>query len=234
MRIAGIQKLTLLDFPEHIAATIFTPGCNFRCPFCHNSELVNDANDVEYDVDEVLEFLKLRLGKLDGVAITGGEPLMQVGIKEFIRSLKEIGYKVKLDSNGSYPDKLKELIDEHLVDYVAMDIKNSPSEWAKTTGLDEKAAEAFFAKTKESMEILKKSGIKFEFRTTVVKGLHTKESIIEMAKFIGPVDRYFLQLFTDSGAILEDGYSAFSADEMKEFLAEVQKYIPNAKLRGVD
>lgn len=234
MRIAGIQKLTLLDFPEHIAATIFTPGCDFRCPFCHNSELVLDNSETEYYVDEVIEFLQQRIGRLNGVAITGGEPLMQSGIKDFIKTLREIGFKIKLDTNGSYPEKLKELLDEGLVDYVAMDIKNSPGEWAKTAGLSGEAAEILFKKSCESMQILKSSGIDFEFRTTVVKGLHTKKSIEEMAEFIGPVDKYFLQNFEDSGAILEDGYSGFSKEEMHEFLDAVKKHIPNAKLRGVD
>jgi len=246
MKIAGVQKLTLLDFPGHIAATLFTPGCNLRCPFCHNSELVQDLSDEEYYPDEVIEFLKTRVGKLDGIAVTGGEPLMQQGIEEFFRNVKAIGMKIKLDTNGTYPDKLKAIIDEGLVDYVAMDIKNCPANWKRTAGLDHaiiagetdqvvsKRAEAFFANTKRSMDILKNSGIPFEFRTTVVKELHSKEDMLPLAEFIGPVDNYFLQKFKDSGAILEDGFTSHEDEELKEFLKIVQTVIPNAKLRGVD
>lgn len=234
MRIAGIQKLTLLDFPGHIAATVFTPGCDMRCPFCHNSELVNDSENLEYYPNEVLDFLKTRVGKLDGVAITGGEPLMQDGIRDFIKDIKDMGMKVKLDTNGTFPDKLKSLMNEGLLDYVAMDIKNCPGSWAKTAGLLGDAAEILFKKTLQSMELLKSGNVEFEFRTTVVRELHSEEDMEKLAQFIGPVEHYFIQKFTDSGAILSDGFSAWDDETMKHYLSVVQKYVPNAKLRGID
>ena len=172
MRIAGIQKMTLLDYPGHIAATVFTPGCDMRCPFCHNSELVFDSADYEYYPSEVLDFLKTRTGKLDGLAITGGEPLMQADIADFIREVRALGFKVKLDTNGTFPDRLRALLEEGLIDYVAMDIKNSPEKWAETAGLSGDAAQVMFGRTLRSMSIIKLSGIDYEFRTTIVKGLH--------------------------------------------------------------
>ena len=234
MRIAGIQKLTLLDYPGHLAATIFTPGCDLRCPFCHNSDLVNDSLDTEYYIDEVLEFLKNRKGKLDGICITGGEPLMQQGIENFIRSVRDLGLKVKLDTNGTYPDKLKALLEAGLIDYVAMDIKNSPQSWAKTTGTDGAAAKALFDKTLQSMDIIKSSGIDFEFRTTIVKGLHTLEDMPGLGELVKGSPKYFLQNFTDSGAILKDGFSAWDKDTLLKMLEIIRQYVPNAQLRGVE
>ncbi|MCQ2551858.1 MAG: anaerobic ribonucleoside-triphosphate reductase activating protein [Clostridia bacterium] len=237
MRIAGLQKLTLLDFPGRLSATIFTSGCDLRCPFCHNASLVNDAENSDFSAEEILDFLKERKGRLTGLAITGGEPLLQADITEFIKQVKEIGYAVKLDTNGTYPEKLKVILREGLVDYVAMDIKNCFDSYPKTIGLEnaDKICGPLIDNVKESIELLKSSGIPFEFRTTIVKELHSKEEIEKMAKEIGAVDKYFIQSYVDSGDILNDfGFSAYSKNELLEILDLVKKYIPNAQLRGVD
>ena len=232
MRISGVQKLTLLDYPGHIAATIFTPGCDLRCPFCHNSDLVNDSLDLEYYEDEVLDFLRTRTGKLSGVAITGGEPLMQPDIADFIKKVRALGLKVKLDTNGTYPEKLASLIDDGFLDYIAMDVKNSPASWAKTVGVNNAAA--LFNKTLQSMEIIKNSGVDYEFRTTIVKQLHSLEDMDGLGLLVKGSPKYFLQNFTDSGAILEDGYSAWDKETLLAMLEVIKKYVPGAELRGVD
>ena len=234
MRIAGVQKMTLLDYPGHIAATLFTPGCDLRCPFCHNSELVLDNSDMEYYPDEVLEFLKTRIGKLDGIAITGGEPLMQADIGDFIKDVRALGMKVKLDTNGTFPDRLEKLLSENLVDYVAMDIKNSPEKWAKTVGLSGDPARMLFGKTLRSMSIIKLSGIDYEFRTTIVKGLHEISDMDGLGQLVRGAKRYFLQNFTDSGAILESGYEAHDKETLLKMLGIIRKYVPEAQLRGVE
>lgn len=243
MRIAGIQKLTLLDFPGRCAATIFMPGCNLKCPFCHNAFLVLNPNEDPYDQDKILEFLKERLGKLTGLAVTGGEPLMQADIADFLRKVKAIGYDIKLDTNGSFPNRLKALIDEGLVDYVAMDVKNSWASYPKTMGLNEEQGVLVVSNIQKSMDILKNSNIEFEFRSTIVNPLHSKEDIEEMAKAVGPVPRYFIQCFADSGDILGDDckggsqnlrYSAYEKEVLYEFLEIAKQYSPNAQLRGVD
>lgn len=234
MRIAGVQKLTLLDFPGHTAATVFTPGCDLRCPFCHNSDLVNDDLEEEYYANEVLAFLETRVGKLDGVAFTGGEPLMQEGLDEFVKLVKRLGFKIKLDTNGTFPDKLDMMLKKHLVDYVAMDIKNAPSLWPQTVGLDPSVAGMIFARTLRSMDIIKSSGVEYEFRTTIVKGLHTPETMDELGRFVSGAEHYYLQNFTDSGAILGESCSAWDKETLLSMLETIRKYVPNAELRGVD
>ena len=226
--------MTLLDYPGHIAATIFTPGCDLRCPFCHNSELVLDNSGLEYYPEEVLEFLKTRTGKLDGIAITGGEPLMQADIGEFIEKVRALGMKVKLDTNGTYPERLGDLLERGLVDYVAMDVKNSPEKWAKTVGLSGEGANVLFGKTLRSMSIIKLSGVDYEFRTTIVKGLHELSDMDGLGQLVQGAKRYFLQNFTDSGAILEGSWGAWDKETLLSMLEAVRKYVPNAQLRGVD
>ena len=226
--------MTLLDYPGHIAATIFTPGCDMRCPFCHNSELVLDNSDLEYYPDEVLGFLKTRQGKLGGIAITGGEPLMQSDIDEFIIKVRDLGFKVKLDTNGTYPEKLRDLLDRKLVDYVAMDIKNSPEKWAMTTGLSGDGARILFGKTLRSMSIIKLSGVDYEFRTTIVKGLHELSDMDSLGQLVRGAKRYFLQNFTDSGAILDGTWGAWDKETLLAMLNIIRKYVPGAELRGVD
>ena len=208
MKVTGIQKLTLLDYPGVVACTVFTAGCNFRCPFCHNAMLVlpEQIDDECLTDDEVFGFLKKRKGVLDGVAVTGGEPLLHADMPEFLARVKELGYKIKLDTNGSNPELLSEIVKNKLVDRVAMDIKNAPEEYARTIGL-----KSFdIAPVERSKEMLLRGDIDYEFRTTVVKGIHTKESLIGAAKWIEGAKEYYLQQFKDSGnLILPDGLSAY-------------------------
>ena len=230
MRIQGLQKLTLLDFPERVACTVFFAGCNFRCPFCHNASLVVDIPP-EGDVteDEFFSFLKKRKGILDGVCITGGEPLLQPNIEVFIRKIKELGYAVKLDTNGSFPEKLKSLVEKGLVDYVAMYIKNCPEDYGRTAGVSNLDVSSIV----ESVSYLKEGHVPFEFRTTVVKGYHTKESFEKIGLWLQGTERYYLQNFVDSGDLIGKDTEGCSEKEMKEFLEVVQKYVPSAKVRGI-
>ncbi len=233
MLISGLQKLTLLDYPGHVACTVFTAGCNFRCPFCHNAPLVlperieGDPNGAE----TVLQFLKKRQGILDGVAITGGEPLLQRDMADFLRRIRDLGYAVKLDTNGSFPDRLIGLVEAGLVDRVAMDIKNSPAVYAKTAGLPELDLKAI----ERSKNYLLEGHVEYEFRTTVVKGLHTAESLQEAAEWIRGAAEYYLQQFKDSGNIIDLGsLGAFSDEEMRGLAARIRPIVPTVRLRGVD
>ena len=231
MLVSGLQKLTLLDYPGKVACTVFTGGCNFRCPFCHNSSLVL-PEQIAHDssVDEVLRFLKKRVGVLDGVAVTGGEPLIHADMADFLREVKAMGYMVKLDSNGSFPDRLIALVQAGLVDRVAMDIKNSPALYAKTAGLEKLDMEAIT----RSKDFLLKGTVDYEFRTTVVKGLHTAESLMEAARFIEGAKEYYLQQYKDSGAVLAaEGLGAFDADEMHALADAVRPIVPTVEVRGV-
>ena len=230
MRIQGLQKLTLLDYPEHTACTVFTAGCNFRCPFCHNASLVvNIPKEAEISEDEFFTFLQKRKGILDGVCVSGGEPLLQLDIELFIRKIKDMGFAVKLDTNGSFPDKLIHLVKEGLVDYVAMDIKNSPETYAFTAG-----TEALdIVSVQKSVSYLMEGHVPYEFRTTVVKHYHSKESFEEIGKWLAGTEKYFLQNFVDSGDLIGKNTRGCSEEEMKEFLEIVKKHIPNAKLRGI-
>lgn len=229
MIIKGLQKTTLLDFPGRVACTIFTGGCNFRCPFCHNASLVLQPAKVStIDEDEFFSFLKKRTGILDGVCITGGEPLLQPDIIPFIKKIRELGFSVKLDTNGSRFDLLKQLIDEGLVDYVAMDIKNSPQKYAESIGLDEAVEDIF-----KSIKYLMSCGIDYEFRTTVVRELHTKEDLTAAAQYIKGAKKYYLQAFKDSGDLISQGFSAYSEEEMRDLLKCVAPYVSTSDLRGV-
>ena len=229
MLIKGLQKTTLLDYPSKVASTIFTGGCNFRCPFCHNASLVTALDPSEFITEEeVLSFLSKRRGILDGVCITGGEPLLQKDIADFCQKIRELDLLIKLDTNGSRPDELEALISEGLIDYVAMDVKNSKELYADTCGVSH-----FPAEVEESVELIMNSGIDYEFRTTVVRELHSKESIESLCRWIAGAKRYYLQGFIDSGELIGEGFSAYSADEMKEFLAIAKIYVPTAELRGI-
>ena len=231
MLVSGLQKLTLLDYPGKVACTVFTGGCNFRCPFCHNSSLVL-PEQIAHDssVEEVLRFLKKRVGVLDGVAVTGGEPLIHADMADFLREVKAMGYMVKLDSNGSFPDRLIALVQAGLVDRVAMDIKNSPALYAKTAGLEKLDMEAIA----RSKDFLLEGTVDYEFRTTVVKGLHTAESLMEAARFIEGAKEYYLQQYKDSGAVLAaEGLGAFDADEMHALADAVRPIVPTVEVRGV-
>ena len=232
MTISGFQKLTLLDFPGKTASIVFTRDCNFRCPFCHNASLVLCRGCEVISEDDVLSYLDKRKKLLDGLSITGGEPLMQEGLADFIRKVRALGYAVKLDTNGTYPDRLKALLDEGLLDYVAMDLKNSEGEYPKTAGISNTA---LISRVKESTALLMASGVTYEFRTTLVKGLHTENSLREALEMIRGAERYYLQRFTDSGDLIApEGLSAFSYDEMRRFLEIAKEVIPTAALRGLD
>lgn len=227
MNIQGYQKLTLLDFPGKMACTVFTGGCNFRCPFCHNASLVNNPNEYTTSCDEVLEYLEKRKGILQGVCITGGEPLLQPDLEEYIGKIKALGYSVKLDTNGYLPDRLENLLKTGLVDYVAMDIKASKDNYSKAAGIP-----IDIEKIEKSVELLKNSNVPFEFRTTVVKGIHSVNEFKLIAEWIKGTKKYFLQKYKDSGDILGDGCDGFSDGEMNEILNTVKVIIPEAQIRG--
>jgi pyruvate formate lyase activating enzyme len=228
---AGLQKLTLLDYPGKVACTLFTNGCNFRCPFCHNSALVVRAGEQTfYKNDEILAFLKKRLGILDGVAITGGEPTLMPGLYDFISEVKALGYSVKLDTNGTNPKLLKRLVNNSLVDFVAMDIKNTREKYAETVGL---AKDYDLSSIEESKDFLMENKVDFEFRTTVAKPFHTAEDFYKIGEWLKGEEKYFLQQFKDSGDIIGSGISAYSEEEMKSFLEVLLPFVPNAQLRGV-
>lgn len=232
MKITGIQKLTLLDYPGTVACTVFTSGCNFRCPFCHNSMLVLPEQITENYLtdDEVFGFLKKRRGVLDGVAVTGGEPLLHRDLPQFLEKVKMLGYKIKLDTNGSAPELLREIVEAGLVDRVAMDIKNSPEQYAKTVGLEK----FDIAPVESSKNFLLSSSVDYEFRTTVVKGLHTKESLMSAAEWIRGAKEYYLQQFKDSGSlILPQGLQAYDEKEMYALAQAVREIIPGVLVRGI-
>lgn len=231
MLISGLQKTTLLDYPGCVACTVFTGGCNFRCPFCHNSSLVVPERIAEgISEDEIMAFLKKRVGVLDGVAITGGEPLLHKDMPQFLRKIKALGFKIKLDSNGSNPQLLEDIVNDGLLDRVAMDIKNSPQLYAKTIGLESYDLSA----VERSKNFLLSGRVEYEFRTTVVKGLHTEESIRQAAKWIEGAKEYYLQQFKDSGDVLKlDGLGAFDEDEMKMLRQAAAEFVPNVQLRGI-
>lgn len=228
MNIQGFQKLTLLDFPAHTACTVFTGGCNLRCPFCHNASLVRTPKAPTVTEDEIFTYLERRRGILDGVCITGGEPLLQPDLIPFLLKVKEMGFLVKLDTNGMLPKRLAATLAAGAVDYVAMDVKSSPQGYAKATGGVEDVSPF-----EESMNLLRESGVSYEFRTTAVKGIHTVEDFSAIARWLRPNDPYFVQQFVDSGELLGEGCTAFSPEEMRTILSAVQEHLPHASLRGV-
>lgn len=228
MKISGLQKLTLLDFPGKMACTVFTYGCNFRCPFCHNALLVTEENSDNISEDEFFAFLKKRQGILEGVCISGGEPTLQKDLYDFIKKVRALGYAIKLDTNGSNPRLLETLLRENLIDYVAMDIKNSPEKYSLTCG-----CEVDISAIRESVSLLKESNIDYEFRTTTVREYHTEEDFQSIADWLRGDSRYFLQHFEDSGNLIGDNLSPFSKDEMTAFAAAIKNKMPNVAVRGV-
>ena len=231
MNIQGFNKVTLLDYPGLTACTVFTGGCDLRCPFCHNSPLVLDPRGTEgYTVEEVLEHLKKRKGILDGIAVSGGEPLLQPDLEDFLRKIRDIGdYKIKLDTNGTHPERLANIISEGLCDKVAMDIKNSPEKYAQTVGVRNFDVELIRA----SLSFIMLSGIDYELRTTLVRELHDADSMRGIAKFIRGAKAYYLQNFVDSGALLAPETHGADESEMKEFLEIMKQFVPTAELRGM-
>ena len=230
MLIKGLQKLTLLDFPDKMACTLFTFGCNFRCPFCHNASLVlaDRATEDVMPEEEFFDFLSRRKGILEGVCVTGGEPTLQPDLPEFLARIKAMGYAVKLDTNGYRPVVLKSLVDAGLVDYVAMDVKNSLACYGETVGIRSFDT----APIEESIDYLMEGHIPFEFRTTLVRGLHTPESIRAMGQRTAGQERFFLQSFKDSGDLICGGLGGFTPEETAHLLAILCEYVPNAQIRG--
>jgi pyruvate formate lyase activating enzyme len=230
VNIQGLQKLTLLDYPGKVACTVFTPGCNLRCPFCHNSALVTHVDSGNgISNKDVLDFLSRRRGVLDGLCITGGEPLLQPGIKAFIREVKKLGYLVKLDTNGTKAECLQDLVKQKLIDYVAMDIKNTPEKYKETAG----AEEHFLDDILQSANFLLSGVVPYEFRTTVVKELHELEDFTSIGRWIKGAERYYLQAFVDSGDLIQSGLQGFETEQMEQALEIVREFIPNAELRGI-
>jgi pyruvate formate lyase activating enzyme len=229
MKIGGFLRFSLIDFPGKVAAVIFTQGCNFRCPFCHNPELVLPRRfQLPVPEAEVLELLKKRFGKLDGVAITGGEPLIQQDLEEFIFKIKQIGYQVKIDTNGSYPAILKKLIRQNLIDYIAMDIKAALTNYPKV--IDTPVNLDYILR---SIQTIRESGLPYEFRTTIVKNLHTIDDINEIARLLQPEDRFVLQNFRPAKRVGHKDLplAAFEAEELAEFQQILSDYNLNFTLR---
>ena len=228
LNIGGYQKTTLLDYPGKLAATVFIGGCNFRCPFCHNSELF--APEELYDEEELLSIFKKRRGVLEGIAITGGEPTLQAELPDFMRKIKELGLLEKLDSNGYRPEVLRSLIEEGLVDYIAMDIKNSPEHYGETAGFEK----IDMSRIEESAQLLKTCGIDHEFRTTVVPELHAEEDFEAIGRWLAGPDKYFLQGYRDSDMVYERRFSQPAPQLMRQIREIVLPYLPNTQIRGVD
>lgn len=248
MVIYGLQKTTLLDYPGHVAATLFTGGCNFRCPFCHNGDLVlNPGSQPQISMEEIMTFLKKRQGILDGVCITGGEPTLQPDLEELIKEVRELGYLVKLDTNGYRPKVLEGLLDKGLLNYVAMDIKASKENYAKAVGLSHLTGKESFAieNIERSVELLKGSSIDYEFRTTVVKGIHTIQEFEEIGKWLSGCKTYYLQGFQENENVLATrlnrGESAsgisctcFTRTEMEQMAALAKESVEKVLIRGVE
>ena len=226
MIIKGIQKLTLLDFPGRVACTIFTSGCNFRCPFCHNASLVVKNEGEIISEEEIFDFLDKRRGRLSGVCISGGEPTLQPDLIPFIKRIREMGYAVKLDTNGYHPDVLSELIKDGLVDYIAMDIKTSRERYSVVAGIDIDAT-----KIEQSAALIMGSGIDYEFRTTVVRELHSEVDFTNIGNWLSGAEKFFLQGFIDSGDCISDGLHGYDKTELCDLLNVLKVQIPSAKIR---
>lgn len=230
MQIHGFNKTTLLDFPETVAATIFVGACNFRCPFCHNGDLVLNPDSQPLITDkEVFAHLEKRKGIIKGICITGGEPTLQKDLKEFIVKCREMGLKVKLDTNGYRPEILKNLLEENLLDYVAMDIKSSEEGYAESSGIDTDVN-----KIKESISLLINGKIPYEFRTTVVRELHDADTFKDISLLLKGADKYFLQGYEDSESVIYKGLSAYTKEEMEAFLPLLKDSIEYVAVRGME
>ena len=221
--------MTLLDFPGRVACTVFLGGCEFRCPFCHNADILDMNAPALMEEDELLSFLKTRQGLLDGVAFTGGEPLLRKGLDELFKKIRDLGYKIKLDTNGNHPQYLAELIGEGLLDYVAMDVKNCKDRYGETIGLQGYDT----ANIDESIKVLLDGNIDYEFRTTVIKQFHDEESFEGIAEWIAGAKNYFLQGFVDRDTVPYSGFEAYGADEMEKFAAIVRQKVQYVGIRGV-
>lgn len=231
MKICGLNKTTLLDYPGKVAATIFLGSCNFRCPFCHNSSLVLHAShEPEIPREEVLSFLKKRSKILDGVCITGGEPTLSPNLDEFLQEIHTLGYAIKLDTNGSRPHTLKELVSKGLVDKIAMDIKACPENYGTLAGLRYPDLDSI----RESVDFLMEDPVDYEFRTTVVKELHTEKDFREIGKWLKGAKAYYLQAYKDSEEVLQPGFCSYSLEDLERFRSILLETIPLVEIRGID
>ena len=230
MKIHGLQKMTLLDFPGRVACTVFLGGCDFRCPFCHNFELVDGSAPAVMEDGELFAFLEKRRGLLDGVAITGGEPCLRPDLPDFMRRIREMGYAVKLDTNGTHPALLARILEAGLADYVAMDIKNSPDKYAQTAGL----SEIDLAPVRESVKMLMSGPAEYEFRTTVVDELHAAGDFEAIGAWIAGAKQYFLQAFADRDSVPFGNLHAPSAEKLRQYAEIARRYVPLTQLRGVE
>ena len=230
MDIYGLQKMTLLDYPGHVACTVFTGGCDFRCPFCHNFELAERTCEPIMNETELLKFLDKRRGLLDGVAFTGGEPLMDKGLPELIRTIRSKGFLIKLDTNGYHPDALNSLINEKLVDYIAMDIKNSPQKYPLTCGVKKINLDTI----QRSIKIIMDSGCEYEFRTTVIHEFHKTDDFIKIGEMIKGADKFFIQPFTDRDTVPTKELSAPLKEEIQQFVEIMKQYVKTTEVRSME
>ena len=230
MKIHGLQKMTLLDFPGHVACTVFLRGCDFRCPYCHNYELVDGSAPAVMDEGELFAFLEKRRGLLDGVAVTGGEPCLRPDLPDLLRRIRAMGFGVKLDTNGTHPALLRAILDEGLADYVAMDIKNRPEKYAQTAGL----ASVDLAPIRESVRLLMQGQTDYEFRTTVVDELHEEGDFEAIGAWIAGARRYFLQCFTDRDSVPFGNLHAPTPERLRRYADIMRRYVPDTQVRGVD
>ena len=229
MKISGIQRLTLLDFPGRTACTVFTPGCNLRCPFCHNASLALNTAEESFNEAELFSYLEKRRGVLDGVAITGGEPLLQKDIVPFIRRIYDMGFQVKLDTNGFFPTALSDAVSSGCVSYIAMDIKNSIEKYAETVGIRGVSLDNVL----RSIAIIMASGIEYEFRTTAVAEFHTPDDFEQIGSLILGAKNYYIQKFKDSGELISSNLHPLSDEDMLKCAEKAAKYVENVGLRGV-
>lgn len=229
MQIHGLQKMTLLDFPGKVACTVFLGGCDFRCPFCHNWDILDPSTPVIMEEDEFYKFLDKREGLLDGVAITGGEPLLRTGMVDFIKGIRSRGFLVKLDTNGNHPDLLKELVSEGLLDYVAVDVKNNKERYGETVGIPM----LDISKIEETISFLLEGNVPYEFRTTVLRQFHDADSFKGIAEWIEGAEHYFIQSFVDRETVPFSGLEAYSPEELEEFKKLVEPHVKHIDIRGV-
>ena len=231
MLILGLQKTTLLDYPGKVASTIFTGGCNFKCPYCHNSELVMPPADaMAYSMDEIFDHLNKKKKVLDGVCITGGEPTLHRDLPEFIKQIKDMGLLVKLDTNGTNPDMVQSLIDNRLIDYVAMDIKHSKEKYNSIACMHN----FDIGPIDSSVKLLMKGDIDYEFRTTIMKECHEIEDMESIGKWLAGAKAYYLQSYKESENVINPIFSPHSIETLKSFVDLLKPYIPNTALRGID
>ena len=226
MKIGGLQKLTLLDYPGRLACTVFLGGCNMRCPFCHNGDIVLGGGD-EISERELIAFLASRVGRLEGVCVSGGEPTIQPDLPDLLAKIKSMGFLVKLDTNGTRPEVIRELIARGLVDYVAMDVKNSPEKYAKTAGL----SSFNFSAVAESIKTISLSGLDHEFRTTVTAELHSAEDIRAICSILHRDAKYYLQPYRDEGEIIKKGLSTPTDEQILALLSAAREVLPLAEIR---